>query len=137
MRHEWALATCGFIGMLGLVVMTAEKPPDEYSQAMKNIGAAAQSANTAIQAQDFDMVSKNAASIIEAFPVVEKYWNGKAADAVQLVHTASKAASDMRVAAGLQSSEGVAYAAKELNGTCMQCHTAHRETLPDGSFQIK
>ena len=43
----------------------------------------------------------------------------------------------MRVAAGLMSGEGVAYSAKELAGTCATCHTAHREKLPDGTFQIK
>lgn len=137
MRKGWALVTCGFMGMFGLAVMTAEKPPDQYSKAMKDIGAALESANKAIQAQDLDAVSKNAGLIVEAFPVVENYWTGKDSDAVKLVQAASKAASDMRVAAGLQSSDGVAYSAKELADVCTQCHTAHRETLPDGSFLIK
>ena len=137
MRRGCALVTFGFIGVFGLAVMTAEKPPEDYSKAMKEIGAAMQSVNKVIPAGDFDTVSKNAATIIAAFPVVTKYWTGKDDDAVRLSETAKKAAADLGIAAGLMSAEGVAYAAKELGDTCMVCHTAHRERLPDGSFQIK
>jgi hypothetical protein len=137
MRNGRALLTCGVLGAFGLALMAAETPSDQYSKAMKDIGAAAQSLNKAVPAEDFDTVAKNAAAIIEAFPVVEKYWTGKAEDAVRVVRTATKAAADLRVAAGLKSSEGVAYSAKELADACMQCHTAHRERLPDGTFQIK
>lgn len=128
----------GFGALLSVAVMTAEKPSEQYSKAEKAIGAAAESATKAIQAQDFDTVSKNATSIIEAFPVIRKYWTDKAdLDAVRLVTAAEKSAADLRVAAGLQSTDGVEYSAKELADICAQCHTAHREQLPDGSFQIK
>jgi len=137
MGKRLALVTCGFVGIFGLAVMTAEKPSEEYSKAMKDIGAGMQAANKAIQAQDYEAVSKNAATIIDAFPVIEKYWAGKSEDAVKMVRKAAKAASDMRVAAGLNSAEGVAYSAKELGETCAPCHTAHRERLPDGTFEIK
>lgn len=137
MCKAWALVTCGWIGVFGVAVMTAEKPPDDYSKAMKSIGAAAESLTKAIQAEDFDAVTTNAGTIVDAFPVVEKYWTGKSEDAVTLAQTAGKVAGDLRAVAGLKSSDGVAYAMKQLTDTCMQCHAAHREVLPDGSFQIK
>jgi len=137
MMKAGAFVTGGFMGMFAVGVMTAEKPSDQYSKAMKDIDAAMQSLNKAIQAEDFDTVSKNAASMVDAFPVVEKYWAGKAQDAATLVQKAEKVAADLGVAAGLKSGEGVAYSAKELTDICMQCHTAHRNRLPDGSFEIK
>ena len=137
MRKAWPLVACGWVGVFGLAVMTAEKPPDEYAKAMKSIDAAAQNLTKAIQAQDFDAVSTNAGAIVDVFPVVEKYWTGKAEDAVELARTAAKSAGDLRAVAGLKSIEGVAYAMEQLTDTCMQCHAAHREMLPDGSFQIK
>ena len=137
MSNRRTLLTCGVLGVFVLTLMAADKPPDDYSKAMKEIGAAAQSLSKAVPAEDFDTVSKNAATIIDAFPVVEKYWTGKAEDALRVVRTATKAAADLRVAAGLKSGEGIAYSAKELTDACMQCHTAHRERLPDGTFQIK
>jgi cytochrome c556 len=137
MRKTWALVTCGFIGVFGLAGLTAEKPPDDYSKAEKGIGAAAQTLTMAIKAEDFDTVSTSAGTIVDAFPVVEKYWTGKAEDAVKFAQAAAKAAADLRAVAALKSSDGVAYSAKELTDACQQCHAAHREMLPDGSFQIK
>jgi cytochrome c556 len=132
-----ALIMCGFLGVFGFAVMAAEKPPDDYSKAMKGIGAAVESLTKAIQAEDFDAVSTSAGAIVDAIPVVEKYWTDKAEDAVKLAQATAKVAGDLRAVAGLKSRDGVAFSAKELNDTCMQCHAAHRETLPDGSFQIK
>jgi cytochrome c556 len=138
MRMKWALVTCGFTGLFGLAVLTAEKAPEAYVAAMKTIGAATGALNKSIQAEDFDAITKNVTSIIDTLPVVDKYWSGgKADDAKKWTQTAVKAAADLRVAAGLKSSEGVAYSAKELTETCAQCHTAHREKLPDGSFEVK
>ncbi len=137
MRKLWVLVTCGLISLLAGVAIAAEKPSDEYAKAMKDIRAAMQNVDKAIQGSDFETVSKNAAVVKDAFLLVEKYWNGKAEDALKLAQTAGKAASDLGVAAGLASGDGVAFSAKELNDTCAACHNAHRDRQPDGSFQIK
>ncbi len=129
--------TGAFIGVFGLVFIAAEKPPDDYSKAMKDIGAAATAANKAMTEQNYEAVSKSAVAIINAFPVVEKYWTGKADDGVKLSRTAVKAAGDLRALADIKSSDGVADAMKDLTAACGQCHMAHRERLPDGTFEIK
>ena len=53
MWKAWALVTCGSIGVFGLTVITAEKPPDDYSKAMKGIGAAAENLTKAIRPGGF------------------------------------------------------------------------------------
>jgi len=136
MRKGFMLVTCGFVGMLGLTALASDKPPADYANAMKAIAAAQDAATKAIQAEDFDAVEKNAASIVDAFPVIEKYWASKS-DVAQVARTAAKAASDLRVSSQQRSLEGVAYSAKELAAACANCHKAHRETMPDGTFQIK
>ena len=137
MRNGIALAGWGFMCVFGLTVLGAETPPADYSKAMKDIDAATQSLQKALAAEDFDTVTKGAVIIIAAFPVIEKYWTGKDASAVKWAQMGGRAAIDMRVTAGLKSVEGVAYSVKQLTDTCAQCHGAHREALPDGSFQIK
>ena len=136
MRTGWTLVTCGFVGMLGLTALASDKPPADYANAMKAIAAAQDAATKAIQTEDLEAVEKHAASIVDAFPVVEKYWAGKS-DVAPLARTAAKAASDLRVSAQQHSLEGVAYSAKELAAACAKCHDAHREKMPDGTFQIQ
>ena len=43
----------------------------------------------------------------------------------------------LETAAKAKNEEGVATASRAVNGTCMGCHTAHRERLPDGTSEIK
>lgn len=131
------LVTGSFIGVLGLAVMAAENPPDDYSKAMKDINAAVARIDKATAAGDFDTIGQSAGAIVDTMPIVEKYWTGKAEDAVMFAQAAAKAAGDLRAVAGLQSSDGVAFSAKELVAVCTQCHMAHREALPNGTFQIK
>lgn len=137
MRAIWTLAVCGLIVSSGWSVVTAEKPPEDFQKAMKTMGAALQAANAAIKEEKLEAVSENAGKIVDAFIVVEKYFQGKSDDAVKMAQTASKSASDLRVAANLQSTDGVDFSKKELMDGCAACHAAHREKLADGSFMIK
>ena len=43
---------------LGVVVSGAEKPPENYQQAMKNLGAFAQGISKAVSAEDYDAIAK-------------------------------------------------------------------------------
>ena len=131
------IVTGSFIGLFGLAVMAAENPPDDYSKAMKDINAAVARIDKAMAAGDFDTIGKSAGTIVDTLPVVEKYWTGKAEDGVMFAQAAAKVAGDLRAVAGLQSTDGVAFSAKELAAVCTQCHMAHREALPNGTFQIK
>ncbi|MFN7978369.1 MAG: hypothetical protein U0P30_09545 [Vicinamibacterales bacterium] len=128
---------CASVGLLGLTVWASEKPSAEFVNAMK-ISAAAQAAATkAMKEEDFDTVEKEAAKIVEAFPAIEKYWSVRAPDVVPMARVASKAASDLRVSAQQRSVEGLEYSSKDLVAACKNCHDAHREKMPDGTFEIK
>lgn len=137
MRKGWTLVMCGGVGLLSLTVWASEKPPADFANAMK-ISAAAQAAATkAMKDENFEVVESEAAKIVEAFPVIEKYWSIRAPDVVPMARVASKAASDLRVSAQQRSVEGLEYSYKDLVAACKNCHDAHRETMPDGTFEIK
>jgi cytochrome c556 len=123
---------------VGVVVSAAEKPPENYQQAMKDLGSFAQGISKAVSAEDYDAVAKYSASAKEAFGIVEAYWS-KNADpaAVKSAQDGVKAAADLGVTANLKSKEGAEYAAKGIMDLCMGCHTTHREKAADGTFQIK
>lgn len=136
MRYGSLLVTVAVVGVCGLVLGAGEKAPDDYTKAMKDLGAAVQGVGKA--GEDFDAVAKFAVSAKAAFEVAEKYWTAKRVDdAVLAAQNGAKAAADLGVAANLKSAEGIEAAAKDMAAVCMSCHTAHRERLPDGSFQIK
>jgi hypothetical protein len=126
-----------FVAVFGLQVRAAEKPPADYQKAMKDLGAFAQGIDKAVMADDFDAVEKYAAAVKADFEVVENYWTKKAPDAAKIAQTGGKAAEDLAVVAGLKSHEGIVYSAKQITDLCATCHMAHRETMPDGTFQIK
>ena len=126
------------LGAFGLVVFAAEKPPENYQQAMKNLGAFAQGISKAASAEDYDATTKYANSAKDAFGIVEAYWSKKSdAAAVKMAQDGGKAAADLVVVTGLKSKEGMEYSAKIITDLCMGCHAAHRERAADGTFQIK
>jgi hypothetical protein len=123
--------------LLGLVAIAAEKPPAPYQKAMKDLGAFAADLDTAVMAQDYDAVFRLADNARNNFNVAEKFWAPRDPEAAKLAQTGAKAAADLVVMAGIKSQEGVAYAAMEAKAVCTTCHTAHRQELPDGTFEIK
>ena len=114
-----------------IVVLAAEKPPEDTN-------TAAQGLRGHVQAKDYDAIATDAASLKKLFADTEAFWVArKTDDAIGFAKSGGKAAGDIESAAKAKNDEGVATAARALNGTCMGCHTAHRERLPDGSSEIK
>jgi hypothetical protein len=137
MRPYTVLVTAFLVGVFGLATSASEKPPDTYKQAMQNLNAFSTGIDKAVTDENYDNVARLGQSARDAFGVAEKYWTGKSADASQLAQKGGKAAADLVVMAGIKSQEGAAFAAKEAREGCMTCHAAHREQVPDGSFEIK
>jgi len=132
------LAVGALVALLGFNATAAEKPSPEYVKAMKDLGAVAQVLTKAGATDDLPTVLKAAETAKVAFTVTLNYWKGTAAnDAKTVADAGLKAASDIWVAANLNSPDGVEAATKEMMDTCRTCHTAHREKLDDGSFGIK
>ena len=137
MRHWTSCVALTIVGVLILEVRAADKPPADYQAAMKDLGTIAQGLDKAVAAGDFETITKYADAATKDFEVAETYWKSRAKDALELAEAGGKAAFDLGVAAGFMSKEGVEFAAKQMTDLCAQCHTAHRETMPDGTFQIK
>ena len=125
-------------GLTVMTVMAAEKPPEAHVKLMKETNTTAAALRNHVQAKDYDAIAADAASLKSAFAEIEKFWTArKADDAIGFAKTGAKGAADLETAAKAKNEEGVAIAARAVNGTCLGCHTAHRERLADGTSEIK
>lgn len=115
----------------------AEKAPADYEKAMKDLGAFAAGIDKAVDAEDFDTVTKLAISARKAFEVTQTYWTEKSKEAAEQALAGYKSAADLEVVSGFKNKEGAQFSAGEVKNSCGACHQAHRDRAPDGSFQIK
>jgi cytochrome c556 len=138
MRVQSVWLALSAAAIVTLSVAASEKAPDSYIKNMKDTNAAAQELRKNLDTKDYDAVAKQAATLKTLFETTQKFWEDrKADDAVTVAKNAIKAASDLETAAKAKNDEGVAAAAKVVQGSCKSCHDAHRERLPDGSSEIK
>jgi len=132
------LSTFAIAAAAALTVMAAEKPPEAHVKLMKDTNGAATALRGHVQAKDYDAIAADAATLKTMFAEIEKFWTErKVDDAIGFAKTGAKGAADLETAAKAKNEEGVATAARAVNGTCQGCHTAHRERLPDGTSEIK
>src|SRR5579862_1511184 len=130
------------VALLGVAVQAAEKPPEDYKNAMRDLRRFAEEMGKPEAETNFELATKYVPIVRDAFGVVAKYWmdrhdGGKYALEITTAQDGTKVASDMGVAATLRSPEGVAAAVKDILGRCQSCHEARREQAPDGSYLIR
>ena len=142
MRITWVAGAV----WLGAVTMVAaqtpapqtEKPPEAYQKAMKDINAANMSLRADVPAKNYEAIAKSAATLKTGFQQSLDFWTAKKVeDATTFAKNALKAATDLETAAKASNEEGVTTAARAVSGSCQGCHTAHRQRMPDGSYEIK
>lgn len=121
------------------VTVLAEKAPESFQQAMKSNGATLQKLGKDVDAKDYDAVAGDASTLKKNFmEVVGKYWTEKKnEDGLNKCKAAFAASNDLEKAAKAKNDTGIADARKALGAACQGCHQAHREKLPDGSFDVK
>jgi hypothetical protein len=120
------------------IVLGAEKPPAEYQSAMKELAAARMSLRNNVTARSYEGVAKDAAALKSSLSTAEHFWTGRNVQAaIEFAKAGLKGAADLEAAANAKNDEGIAAAQKAIGGACMGCHRAHRERLPDGTFEIK
>ena len=126
------------LAVFALTLAANEKPSDAFKKAMTDINTGQMGLRAAVTAKDYDAIAKHAATFKAGFAVTEQYFTTKKVDdAVTAAKAGGKAATDLATAATGKNDEAVAAAQRALGTTCAGCHTAHRERLPDGTYEIK
>ena len=140
MRRTFGLSLLTMAIAFGLTALANEKPTTEFQNIMKSNAATngAMGLRAHIAAKDYDAIAKDAATFKENFSKVEKFWTEKKVDdAVKFAKTAHEAAEDLEKAAKAKDDAAIMAAQMKLAPNCGGCHMAHREQLPDKTFEIK
>ncbi len=125
-----------------LTLRAADPPPEDFRKAMRDAAAFMQEMGQPGAEADFARAKQYVPIVRDAFAVVERYWldrnqGGAYFKDIALAEEMIKLASDMGVAANLQSAEGVRWAVRTLGERCATCHEVRREPGPDGGFLIR
>lgn len=111
---------------------------EDYATHMKEIGQLNGVLNKSIKGGMADEATKAAARLEVLFKNIHTYWSDKkVADATTASQTAVTSLQGVQKALGANDMTGAEAARATLGGTCMSCHTAHREKRPEGGFLIK
>jgi mono/diheme cytochrome c family protein len=140
MRRTFGLSLLAVAVAFGLTVRANEKPTAEYQDIMKSNAATngAMGLRAHITAKDYDAIAKDAATFKANFTKIEAFWTQKKVDdAIKFARTAHDAAEDLEKAAKAKDDAAILAAQMKLTPNCAGCHMAHREQLPDKTFEIK
>jgi hypothetical protein len=122
----------------GAPLVITEKAPDNYMDAMKKIQDGQTALRGQIGSRDYTAAGQTIVSLEDAFAVAQTYWASRGkADATAQANAALKAIADLDAADKSKSDQGLLDAQAAMGRTCAACHTAHRERLPDGHFEVK
>jgi len=102
---------------------------------MKAMNPSVMAIRAAITAKDNPSVAAEANKLAATFDQVAGFWTArKVDDAVALAKAARDAAKTLAAATD---SDAQTAALRAMQGTCGQCHTAHREQTGPGQYKIK
>jgi hypothetical protein len=132
------VATATLAAQAGQMAKVAITSAADYSTTMKDVNAQNGALRKAITSASEADVTAAAAKLETDFKNVQAYWEAKKVDdattaaksAVAAVQTISKAAAAHDMAAATA-------ALPALTAQCGTCHMAHRNRLPDGTFEMK
>jgi len=137
MRGTFGFSLLTLAVAFGLTVF-AEKPTAEHQDIMKSNAATNAALRMHTTAKDYDAIAKDADTLKGNFTKIETFWTArKVDDAIKFAQTAKKAAEDLGEAAKKNDDAAIAAATMALTPNCGGCHMAHRQQLPDKTFEIK
>jgi cytochrome c556 len=129
---------------LGLSVLANEKPTEEYRNAMKDLEASSEILRHHARMVEpggdccYDWVEKDAVTLKAAFTKALEFWMAKKVNsAIRIAQNGASDAADLERAAKTKHYDGVVAAVGAVLADCEPCHLAHREKLPDGTYEIK
>lgn len=143
-RTFTALTACLLL-MPPLLLKATERPPEDYQAAMKELAAA----NTALRKHvqeveaagaypDYNPIEKDAAALKGPFTTALAFWTARHVDdAITQLQSALKSVDELDAARKEKNYDALMTAAANIGKACGTCHTAHREKMPDGSYEIK
>jgi cytochrome c556 len=128
-----------FLGSCFTFVFAAPTQDDkEFESWMKTTQSTVGSLRKNIEAKANDAAAQDAEKLADIFKKVEGFWQARHTDdAVKWSQQATTAAKEVSAAAKGGDYEKVGAGMKSFMSTCMACHTAHREKLPEGGYKIK
>ena len=110
----------------------------DYATHMKEIQQQNGMLNKSIKGGMAEEATKAAARLEVLFKNIHGYWNDKKVeDATTASQTAVTSLQAVQKALAANDMTAAETARAAFAGTCMTCHTAHREKLPEGGFRIK
>ena len=110
----------------------------EFATHMKEIQQQNGILNKALKGGMNDEATKAAARLEVLFKNIHGYWSAKKVeDATTASQTAVTSLQEVQKAIAANDMTAAQTARATFAGTCMTCHTAHREKLPEGGFRIK
>jgi hypothetical protein len=144
------LAMCSAV-VFGLNLRANEKPTVAYQKAEKDLNAANNALRTDVRSIDYAALEKDALAMKASFAVMLEFWEArKVEDAIKFVRDGIKGADDLEAAAkamnypgvmaaqnAVAGSNGLAFEGGALPGVCVGCHLAHRQRMPDGTYEVK
>lgn len=110
----------------------------EFATHMKEIQQQNGILNKSIKGGMAPEATKAAARLEVLFKNIHGYWaDKKVEDATTAAQTAVTSLQAVQKALAANDMTAAETARATFAGTCMTCHTAHREKLPEGGFRIK
>ena len=120
MKHTFLLIS----GVALLATLCCAQDDAAYVVAMKAVDASNRPLRMAVMAKDTAAAAAEATKMAAGFDTILTYWTAKKADdAIKLSTTARDAA---KTIASAKDADAQSAAMMTLNGTCNQCHMAHR-----------
>jgi len=125
------------VGLCMVAVVAGDEATDEYRKLMQPAAAANMNLQKVVQS-DLSAAAQSAADVQARFSKIEEFWNKRGtSDAVGFAQAIQAAAKDAQDAAAAGNKDAAVTAAQKIGATCGACHMAHRNRLPDGTFELK
>ena len=132
------MRTRNLASVLCLSAALADEISDQYRLLMRPAAAANMALQRVVMEGDLAAVATNATGLQAAFARIEAFWTQRGtADAMQFAKNVQAVGKEVQDAATAGNREATVAAAGRIAANCGSCHMAHRERLPDGSFQLK
>ena len=136
MKLAFGLALCACL--TGAVLWAQGDDFAEYQGWMKSNAATVADINKNLTAKDGAAAHTGVRKLQENLAMIMAYWQSRnVTDGVRFALDATYGLAHVDVLISHSKFDDAAAALKTAQGSCANCHMAHRDKAPDGSFKIK